>query len=238
MALLPNFVDAQKVTFAPLQGWVVTDTVTNSKSMAYSDLLRLEHSVLVVYLKTYRKKIAYLKSAVKNKPKSKRMKKLLRQTLEKSQQQQRAIVEAYTNHYQFSDVLFLPDTLAPLLLDGQKEGIFVSDTSLTIDETARLPLDSFYICYIGTPPTATSTGAESLIIANSNNEMLPSPFPYATMLATYGKWSLIGSIGVKFRSGSDAAITQTVKKQQQRLEKFQRKFWKDYESGKVMIIEE
>jgi hypothetical protein len=181
------------------------------REVAANHLAELEKGILIIRYKTYRKKLNALERMVQQKPKSKRFKRMLKKTKRKSIALQKATINAYTNYYTFSKIIFMPDTLADKLLTGTRKGIFV-DNNLEIDETIELTGNNFYISYIGFTPISTTTGMEALLIVDNKNQLLKAPFPSATRMN-------ILSDSADFATNAEE-INKGVKDQQRNLERY------------------
>lgn len=179
---------------------------------AIQHLEQLKEGVLVVRLQTNNRKIQTLQSMVRNNPKDKRNKKLLEKTIQEKEDLQKATVEAYQTNYNFSKVLFMPDTCAAKLLEGETKGIFLNE-NLEIDAAIELDAQHFYISYIGTPPVSTSSGQKSLLIADRYNQLVSPPFPRVVKLYRF--------IALILPSADEASeIPRAVERQQRTLEKY------------------
>ncbi len=163
------------------------DEKLDKKEEALQHADHLKSGVLVVQLKTFRNQI----NALQNMSKTKRNQKYLNALLKERRELQRATITAYREFYTFSEVYFMPDTMARALLNGTREGIFIND-SLEIDNDIDLSSKVFYIAYVGTPPTATSSGKISLLVTDKEKKLLPHPFPYANKI--YGFFATLAGI--------------------------------------------
>lgn len=198
------------------------------RAPAYTAINQLRNGVLVVYLRTDHRKITTLKKLVKDHPKSKHYKKLLNRAVKEQIDLQESTIKAYALHYDFSNVLFMPDTCAKKLYAGTLHGIFVND-QLEFDEELSIgENEPFFVSFIGTPSTETSTGKKSLLIGDRTGKVLRSPFPYAVRMY---------SIGDILVSRSDAhVIDLVVKRQQRKLAKFYNKLLTKLAKGKLTDI--
>ncbi|MGB0864656.1 MAG: hypothetical protein ACPGXZ_17175 [Saprospiraceae bacterium] len=203
------FAQTDKKILSPIKRYKEQQRI--KKKIALNHLTALQNGVLIVRYETSRNKLNALELMVKQKPKSKRFKRLLRKTTKKAKALQEATITAYTEYYTFSKVIFMPDTLSNKLLAGVRKGIFVNQY-LEIDESIELTVDDFYITYSGFTPVSTTSGMEALLIADSENNLLKAPFPYATKLNT-----LSGTV-----NAADKAIEigKIVQNQQRKLDEF------------------
>ena len=96
---------------------------------------------------------------------------------------------AFSNHYRFSEVLFLYDTEMPQLLAGKQQGFFL-DRNLRPDPSVSLNHRSFCLLTQGFAGT-DGAAKDALLITDSRLEPLQPPFPYYVALNNFG--TLIGS---------------------------------------------
>lgn len=184
-----------------------------SKLEANAHVKRLENGVLIVQIATQDNKIEQIEKLIKSNPDNKRFKKMLEEVTVESEALLNATIKAYTKHYDFSKVLFMPDTMVSRLYDGERTGLFI-DGSGEINESIKLETEEFYICYAGFPE-GSSSGKKNLVIVDEAGKSLSTPFPYAIPFYSLGK-TLLGS--------SDAeAIEDAVIKQNRRLKEFREK---------------
>jgi len=169
------FLMALPTLLAAQPGKKLLDKIEAKKQVAVENATSLRKGVLVVQLKTFRNKIGALR---KMKP-TKRNKKYLQDVIQERDTLALATIAAYKENYSYSTVYFMPDTMAKKLFSGQTSGIFVNE-ELEIDESIDLGKLKFFMAYVGMPPMSRSSGKISLLIVDSNNELLPKPFPYAT----------------------------------------------------------
>lgn len=152
--------------------------------VAREQIQALQSGVLVVRIATDHRKIQILERLVRDHPTNARHRKQLARTVALRDSLQRNTIDAYRQHYTFSEVLFMPDTAAKSLLTrGITSGIFFND-SLAIDPSIQLTTPDFFLSYLGTPPIASSSGKRSVLVADRRNQVLEAPFPYATKLYT------------------------------------------------------
>ena len=176
---------------------------------ANAHVKRLNKGILIVQIATQNKKVEQLEKLIKSNPKSKRFKKMLEETTTESDALLEATLKAYTEHFDFSEVLFMPDTMVTRLYAGEKTGLFIDKTG-EINETIKLETEAFYICYTGFP--SSTAGKKSLVIVDEKGKRLDAPFPYAIPFYTLGK-IIVGS--------SDAdSIEDAVIKQNRKLKEF------------------
>jgi hypothetical protein len=166
----------------------------------------LNKGVLIIQIATQTKKIEQLEKLIQSNPKSKRFKKMLEETTTNSDALLEATIKAYTDNFDFSELLFMPDTMVSRLYAGERTGIFIDGTG-EINETIKLETEDFYICYIGFPKDS-NTGKKSLVIVDEKGNGIGAPFPYATPFYTLGKLILGKSDAESIK---DAVIDQNKK---------------------------
>lgn len=178
---------------------------------AREHLKNLQEGVLIVNLPTNSKKLKILKDILDRNPNDKRAKNNYVQLQTESKALQVAMTIAYQESYSFSKVYFMPDTMGHALKDGVREGIFV-DYQLKLSSDIQLEDNNYYLAYIGTSFSPTSTGKKSLLIEDNKGNLLAAPFPYATPM-----YSFLDTLTNK----SDArVIEKVVPRQQEKLEAF------------------
>lgn len=155
------------------------------KIEATTHLAQLKSGYLVILLPTQSKKIALLEDLVFRNPSNARHAALLAETKKEVSELQESIVKAYKAEYHFSKYLFMPDTMAKELRNGERTGLFV-DENLAANKTLSIPdKEHYYIAYIGRANAATSTGKKSLLIETKEGKLLQAPFPYAVPLFSF-----------------------------------------------------
>ena len=184
-----------------------------SKLEANAHVKRLKKGVLIVQIATQNKKVEQIEKLIKNNPKNKRFPKMLEETKADSDALLEATIQAYTKHFTFSKVLFMPDTMVARLYNGERTGLFI-DGSGEINESIKLETENYYISYVGIPENS-NTGKKSLVIVDEKGKRLSAPFPYAIPFYSLGKIIL---------NSSDAdSIEEAVIKQNRKLKEFREK---------------
>lgn len=186
------------------------------KIEANAHVKHLKKGTLVVQIATQTKKIEQLEKLIRSNPNNKRLKKMLEETTSNSEALLEATIQAYKKHFDFSEVIFMPDTMANRLYKGERAGLFIDETE-EINEKIKLETKDFYISYLGFPE-ASNTGKKSLVIIDEKGDNLNAPFPYAIPFYT------LGQIIINF---SDAdSIEDAVIKQNRKLKEFLQKILK------------
>lgn len=187
---------------------VVSGQVIHSarnKKEANTHIEQLRKGVLIVQIATQDKKVEQLEKMVRSNPSDKRLRKMLAETIAESDDLLEATIRAYNSNFDFSKVVFMPDTMVKRLFAGERTGLFL-DISGKLDATIKLETADFYICYIGLP--ASNTGKKSLVIIDDKGNNLGRPFPYAVTFYTLGNL-IVGSSDAE--SVEDAVIKQNKK---------------------------
>ena len=96
------------------------------------------------------------------------------------------LMQALNEEYEFSDVLFMPDTAVQKLIEGKQAGYFYNE-QLEIDPSISLNEKPFYIAFYGPTSRATKTGEEGIVVLDRSFVELVEPFPHYTGLTTVRK---------------------------------------------------
>lgn len=155
----------------------------------------LKEGVLVVRLRTHANKIAKLEGKIASGDLSEKAHENYVSELEETRrevaEENRLLREAFKSQYNFSDYLFLYDTLAPALKDEKISGVFLNEAGeVDLDITLKGPF-----LMVGIGPVLNSESAainESLIFYDRNFNAMQSPFPshvWGTSAIKYFFWS-------------------------------------------------
>lgn len=141
----------------------------------------LENGTLVFRLNTSTKKIATLEKMVASATNEKdrlRFEKLTVDTKIAARSENVGLIAAFRTHYNFSKIVFMPDTATAAFKAGMRQGIFVND-SLEIDTSIQLEGD-YLVAYYGASTSDETTSNEGITVLDPNLLRLESPFPYFT----------------------------------------------------------
>ena len=141
----------------------------------------LKNGTLVVRLSTNARKIEALEKMVANATSDKdrqRFEKMLEKTRLNTRNNNLWLMEAFQKNYNFSKLLFMPDTAATKLKTGVKKGIFYGP-DLQIDPAIALEGD-FLVAFNGNSTSDQKTGNEGINVLDQNMELLRAPFPFFT----------------------------------------------------------
>ncbi len=152
----------------------------------------LKEGVLVVRLRTQANKMARLEELMAKESPGNIMHKRLAYELEETRKdaayENRLLVEAFRNNYRFSEVLFLPDSLAPMLKAQKQEGIFLND-SLQLDPGISLGGRSYLVAGMGnTDPSVSVLGSEALLMFDRSYDRMQAPFPQSSGMSGIRQW--------------------------------------------------
>lgn len=142
----------------------------------------LKDGVLVVRLRTQSNKIASLKEYIAKEPAgspvASRLAAQLKETEEEVATENRLLVMAFREMYQFSEVLFVADTLAPRLKEQDPGEIFL-DANLLPDPSLSTGQRPFLVAGMGTASysDAAAGNDESLVLYDRNFNRMEKPFP-------------------------------------------------------------
>ena len=100
---------------------------------------------------------------------------MIDKTLAEVREENLSLMDAFTEKYTFSKVLFMPDTLGPQLKNGMKQGIFLND-KFEIDPSLSFP-GYFFLAYYGESDSKDKTNVEGINIVDQEFEPLRYPFP-------------------------------------------------------------
>lgn len=101
-----------------------------------------------------------------------------------TRKQAELLVNIFTANYEIGPLYFMPDTALIQLKEEVSTGYFY-DQDLNIDPSITLP-DDFVLLRIGYVDAATGSGAEAMILTNSDLVPLQPPFPDAITFNNVG----------------------------------------------------
>ncbi len=152
----------------------------------------LKEGVLVIRLRTQANKMAKLEEFIAKESPGSNMHKRLTYQLEETRKdaayENRLLVEAFRKNYRFSEVFFLPDSLAPLLKDQKQEGIFLND-SLQLDPGINLGGRPYLVAGMGsTDPSVSVLSSEALLMFDRSYNRMQPPFPQSSGMSSVRLW--------------------------------------------------
>lgn len=155
---------------------------------AMENLQSLREEVLIVRIPAYQKKLDTLAQRAENPSATKEARERVRNQWETVNEETKAealiIQSAFSNHFDFTKVLFMYDKDSDRLLKGERTGFFL-DKNLK-PSTTVLNTASFFILDIGYTDPSNSARTYALIIKGQDFKALLSPFPYAQRINTTG----------------------------------------------------
>lgn len=135
----------------------------------------LRKGTLIIRFPSHRKKIEALEKAANANPaKADIIQANIAEILAERDRDHSELVAAMKEHYTFSKLLFMYDFESRNLLDGAREGIFLSD-ELTPDPSIGMKTEYFYVLSFG---SAGESGVEAYVVHDSNMNEMYRPFPY------------------------------------------------------------
>lgn len=135
----------------------------------------LRKGTLIIRFPSHRKKIEALEKAAKANPgKAEIIQSNITEILTERDRDHSELVAALKEHYTFSKLLFMYDYESRKLLDGAREGIFLSD-ELTPDPSIGMNTDFFYVLSFG---AAGESGVDAYIVHGPDLIEMSRPFPY------------------------------------------------------------
>lgn len=153
-----------------------------NKFKAAEHIVALKEGTLVVLLPLKHKNLLAIEKALKDKSLSTiargRLMKKRNKILTKQKWNNKLIVDALWNYYDFSDFRILHDTAMVHVLTGKTSGYFLNDkmkidSSITIDYNVPI-----YSLRFGRGSVSETNNFEGFIVRDINNEQPPKPFPY------------------------------------------------------------
>lgn len=189
-------------------------TATSAKTAIKS----LKNGMLVMRLVSNSRKIEALEKLVQSASSDgakARYSRMLDDTRQETQNQNRWMVTAFQQHYSFSKVVFMYDNATQAFKSGTRKGIFLDPNSLEIDPAISLDTDTFFVAWYGVIPSDEASSVEGINVADSAMQELKYPFPAFTSRATIKKL-----IERAFGDDDLESVEKLVIKFQKRLDKF------------------
>ena len=167
--------------------WLREDEATKMSRFAKKEALDsakaniklLKQNTLVVRLRTGSSKIKAL-NRLMNSPNVDekhrlRYQSMIEKTTAEVREENLSLMDAFTEKYTFSKMLFMPDTLGPQLKNGVKQGIFLNN-KLEIDPSLGFQ-GYFFLAYYGESDSKDKTHIEGINVVDQEFEPLRYPFP-------------------------------------------------------------
>lgn len=159
------------------------------RAAAVAAIRTLKEGVLLVRLPSNHRKMQELERLLDEPSLDERRRKQLRTRLESLREDTRSFArtlrDAFLERYDFSDVLFLYDTVSWQTVQRHPAGYFL-DSNLQPDPTLARPHDRYLFARMGHTNPEGGQGIEALVISDAQLKDLQSPFPYYSMVNTLG----------------------------------------------------
>ncbi len=170
---------------------------------------------LIIQIPTNARKIAAMKEVLETgdltAQNRSRLKARLETTIEETEEQAALIVNIFTAAYDLGPLYFMPDTALVQLKEEIDAGYFYGQ-DLNIDPSIRLP-DDFVLLRMGYADVATGSGAEAMILTNSDLAPLQPPFPDAITFNNVGYlFNKMLAPGIAERKRLETAVNTLVRK--------------------------
>ena len=138
------------------------------KEVAVESIQKLKGDTLLIVVPTNRKKIQIIKNSSKSsRAERKKLKQQLIVLYAQRLVQQEALINSFNEHYSFSPVLYIPDSLVYQFESGQKGNYFLNE-SLRIDST---------LSFSNTSPIKLIQQFDQVWHIKIKNKIIPNPFP-------------------------------------------------------------
>jgi hypothetical protein len=111
-----------------------------------------------------------------NEKRRQRLQAMKDETLEETGEENRLVVEAFNQYFDFSDVLFMYDTDMKRLKEGEQGGFFLGE-NLQVDPAISLNGKPFIVAFYGNNLSSALKERKSIFAVDVNNDDLPPPFP-------------------------------------------------------------
>ncbi len=158
------------------------------ESRAVQAIKDLEEGVLVLRLPSNAKKIKamqdMLSSDISQKDKD-RIKKQVNSIKEQTRQENQAYAKAFAENFNFAPVYIIYDTSTTALLSGAA-GEYLLNTDMEPVSSSKIAGKPILIARLGRTNRSNTSGAEAIILMDTNLDDLTNPFPYAARINSLG----------------------------------------------------
>jgi hypothetical protein len=182
--------------FTAAQGWSQLSPVDveQRRERAEQAIRELKDGMLIIRLDSHRKKITALKEAIaREQPGSalrSRLEEDLKITIADKDKWNKALVDAFSNGYTFSEFLVMYDSSTFTLQEGVRSGIFL-DENLEVDPDIELTEEVYYILDWEENDRQSAAGQRGLVFSDKDYRKLEPPFPYFTHAEKYAYFLFI-----------------------------------------------
>ncbi len=156
--------------------------------IALEKLERLQEGVLIVRIPSYQNKLDTLAKRAENLRASSEVQDRARRQWETIKEESKAealiLQSVFSNHFDFTKVLFMYDKDSDRLSKGERKGFFLGK-NLT-SSAAVLDANPFFILDLGYTDPSNSARTYAFIIKDQGFNPLSPPFPYAQRINTTG----------------------------------------------------
>jgi hypothetical protein len=150
----------------------------------------LKDGVLVVRLKTGSNKIQTLQRVANSPDISEkerlRLESMMLNEAENISKENTWLHNAFTEKYNFSEVLYFFDTSSVLLKNGVQSGYFLNE-KLEVDPSVSLNNRPFLVAFYGASSSAYKSSQEGLVVLDEHFIELSEPFPHYTDVSSFWK---------------------------------------------------
>lgn len=174
------------------------------QAYAAHHIVKLHRGVLLVRFPSFSNQMEVLENAMEDRKRNRRLEKRRDGLLEERENFARHLIAAFRDSFSFSEVFFTYDTAMAQVLDGARSGFLLND-DLDLDPELQLPEGKpLYTLRVGLTDYATTTRRTALIITDSQNNDLRSPFPYSRPIFQLEPLNFKRTIGTtNFYTGMD-----------------------------------
>lgn len=204
----------KKIFFLGLLWLSTLTSQAQSKKEAFETICALKRGILIVLVETKQNKIEALENAKVQRPKDQSIDAALIELRERKVKESNELRKAFDSVYQFSEVLFAPDSVLKHIHEKAPSAFYNEKWEL---EPRSLDGKPYFFFYRGKTQTI---GMEAYIIGDSLGKDLKAPFPYYVKQSNTTNSFL--NFFDKFKD-ANRKIEKIVQKLQSRLESFYRK---------------
>lgn len=145
------------------------------EQLAIQAIRELKDGVLIVRLTSNHRKLKALEDALAKDSDNTYLKKQLEDTQLETREENTTLIQAFTEKYDFSEVLFMYDTAMSVLTSGQQSGYFLTPT-LAVSDQLALNGRPYLLLQRGNTDRSTTTGGESFSFVDARGNALQEPY--------------------------------------------------------------
>ena len=169
------------------------------KQLAAKHIKNLDQGTLIVRLPSSEKKIKAMQDLIDggniDDKAIKRLQDQIKRTREDTDQFIIAVMYAFQTNYHFSNLLFMLDTAAVRLNNGERQGFFLKYPPSMVELDPSLVLEEgkpYYVLRFGYTNQEDTQGIAAMIVTDEDGEDLISPFPYYVRLNNFS--AILGGV--------------------------------------------